>query len=448
MGKARETWGSKLGFILAVAGSAIGLANIWRFPYLVGTHGGAGFVIVYLAALLLVGFPVLMAEALIGRSTGLSPQGAFMLLGRNSLWRIIGSITVITGFIVSAFYSAVAGWVLGYFVEALRGNLVHFHTIDESGSFFTSLLDSPVFTFGYQVLFLLMSASIVHFGVRQGIEASNKIMLPLLFILLIALAAFGLTLPFASNGLKFLFSPDMSALSPVSWLAALGQAFFTLSLGQGTMVTYGSYLRKEESLVSSCVPSVLMDTVVSLLAGVLIFTTVFSVGLAPDTGPSLIFHTLPLVFSKMWGGFVFAPLFFLLVTFAALTSEISAIEPSVSFLIDRFGWSRSRATWVVTSGLFLLGIPCALSTNLLQHWQFFGMNFLDFLATLASHILIPLGGLAAVLLIVLRWGTAEALLSLETSGKVSPLLKTYLSFSWRYIAPTAIIAIFIHAWFS
>ena len=445
----RATWGSRVGFIFAVAGSAVGLANIWRFPYIVGANGGAAFIAIYLLCLLLIGFPVFMAEILIGRTTQTSPSGAFAKLGDHPVWSWGGKLTIFTGFIVSAFYSAVAGWILGYLVEALLGHLTLFKTAEESGLHFQTLTSNPWWGVGFHFLFLLSCTAVLYLGVREGIEKGNKIMMPLLFIVLIVLVARGLMLPNAGNALAFLLKPDWSALTPGAFLIALGQSFFTLSLGQGTMVTYGSYLGTKDNLLKSCVPVVLMDTLVSLFASVAVFTIVFSVGMEPDSGPGLIFHTLPLVFSQIPGGYLLAILFFLLVVLAALTSEISAMEPSIAYLMDEKGWKRHHAVMVCGLGAFLLGIPCALSYSWFSSPIFFGQNFLDALSFLASNILIPVGGLLAVVLVGWVWGFKNALSQLNQGTndffKRHPLVKYYFWFCFKFSAPILIMIVFLHA---
>lgn len=444
----RASWGSRIGFIFAVAGSAVGLANIWRFPYIVGQNGGAAFIAIYLLCLLLIGFPVFMSEILIGRTTQTSPSGAFRVLG-GPKWSWAGKLTILTGFIVSAFYSAVAGWVLGYLVESIRGHVSSFGSPEAVVEHHQTLMDNPLWGVSFHFIFLAACIGVLVLGVRGGIERGNKIMMPILFIVLIFLALKGMTMPNASKGLAFLLTPNWSALTPQAFLMALGQAFFTLSLGQGTMVTYGSYLSKKENLLASCVPVVLMDTIVSLLSAVAVFTIVFSVELEPNSGPGLIFHTLPWVFSQVPWGHGIAVLFFLLVVLAALTSEISALEPSVAYLMDEWGWKRSHAVIACGLGAFVLGIPSALSYSLLKDQTIAGLTFLDAMDFLATSILIPLGGLFAVLLVGWRWGTPNAIKQLkEGSEKLftkHSWLNKYFWFCFKYSAPILIALVFFNA---
>ncbi len=445
----RDTWGSQLGFIVAVAGSAIGLANVWRFPYLVGNYGGAAFILVYLMCLAMIGFPVLMAEIIIGRATQANPAQAFAKLGRNRGWRAAGMMTVVTGFIVSGFYSVVAGWILGYLYEALQGNLTSFESAEHSQAYFESLIASPTWGLFCHFIFIALSSAVLIAGVRGGIERWNKFLLPILFAVLIGLVIRGLTMQGSSQGLYFLLTPDWSALTPAAFLVALGQSFFTLSLGQGTMVTYGSYLKDKENLLTTTFPVVAMDTVVSLLSAVAIFTIVFSVGIEPGSGPGLIFQTLPLVFSQITGGTLLAILFFILVALAALTSEISAMEPTIAYLMDERGWSRRSAVIACGIAVFLLGVPCALSYSLLSHIELFQMNLLDFFSFVASSIMIPLGGLFAVWLVGWRWKRAAALEELHAGAESTfakhRWLTYYFDLCFRYLAPALILLVFLNA---
>lgn len=445
----RVTWGSRIGFIFAVAGSAVGLANIWRFPYIVGANGGSAFVAVYLLCLLFIGFPVFMAEILIGRTAQTNPGSAFARLSGKPWWGWMGKLTILTGFIVSAFYSAVAGWILGYLFEAAGGQISSFDNSAAAALHYTNLMQNPWWGLSFHALFLTASAAVLYLGVRNGIERWNKILMPLLIVVLIVLVIKGLMMPNAGAALTFLFQPDWSALSPTAILIALGQSFFTLSIGQGTMVTYGSYLGEKDNLLSSCVPVVLMDTMISLLSAIAVFTIVFSAGLQPDSGPGLLFHTLPVVFSQVSGGYLLALLFFFLVTIAALTSEISAMEPAIAYLIDEWKFRRHQAVIAVTLGALILGIPCALSGSLLSGYTIYGLSVLDAFSDLASNILIPVGGLAAVLLVGWVWGFTNAFNQLKLGAaplfERHPLLRYYFYFCLKFSAPILIIIVFLHA---
>jgi neurotransmitter:Na+ symporter, NSS family len=400
----REEWKSRWGFVLAAAGSAVGLINIWRFPYVVGQYGGAAFLLVYVACLLLIGLPVFIAELAVGRAARATPSGAFRQLGGTAAWGRVGKSIVLTGFLVSAFYSVVAGWVVGYLVEIVRNGLSGFSGLQQSVARFDALIGSPAWTVLFHTVFLGLASLVLLLGVKRGIEWGNRWLMPMLVGLLILLCVKGLSLPGASGGLQFFWTPDWSKITPAAILIALGHSFFTLSLGQGTMVTYGSYLDRRANLLACTVPVALFDTLISMLAGVAILTVVFAAGMEPTSGPPLIFHALPLVFGQMTGGTLFAIGFFLLVAIAALTSEISALEPAVAYIMETRGWSRRKAVLICSSCAWLIGIPCALSFNLLRDWTIAGATCFDCLSWTATNILIPLGGFAAVILVGWRWG--------------------------------------------
>lgn len=441
----REQWTSRLGFIWAAVGSAVGLGNIWRFPYVVGANGGAAFILLYFLCLILVGFPVLIAETLTGRTAQKSPAGAFKELGKTKTWKGLGLLTILTGFLVTTFYGVISGMTLGYLFEALRGNLSDFTNPGQALAFYNSASHSSTWMLVSFALFTILSLLILTTGVKKGIEAGNKIMMPLLFVVLILLVIKGLTLENAANGLKFLFNPDWSLLTPTAVIMALGQAFFALSLGQGTMVTYGSYVSKSESLPGTCVPITLFGTAVSLLSGIAIFAIVFSVGLEPGSGPSLMFQTLPVVFSTMTGGYILALAFLLLLVLAGITSQISALEPLISYLIDEKKWKRKKA--VIVSGLcsFAIGIPSALSFGILGGVKLFGLNIFDLISFVCVNILIPVGGLLAVILIGWRFGIKKGISHLEEGSKAIfnrfKVFKWYLRIGIKYVAPLLILLI-------
>ncbi|MEX0961846.1 MAG: sodium-dependent transporter [Simkaniaceae bacterium] len=444
---AREHWQSRLGFIWAAVGSAVGLGNIWRFPYIVGENGGALFILLYLICLAFVGFPVLIGELTIGRRAQKNPSAAFGLLGGTRSWKRMGFLTIITGLLVSAFYGVIAGWTLGYLIEALFGNLTHFKSGSEAALFFQSSISSTSWAlfsyFGFMVLCLI----ILYFGVQKGIEASNKILMPLLLTVLLGLAIKGVTLKNAHEGLKFLFLPDLNMLSPKVILMALGQAFFALSLGQGTMVTYGSYLSKKENIPTTSIPIALFGTFVSILAGIAIFTTVFSAGLPPTSGQGLMFETLPYIFSTMKGGVGISIAFFLLIFLAGLTSQISALEPFISYLIDTKKWSRHRAATIAVVIASFLGIPCALSMGLLKDVTFFNKTIFSLLSTVSVNFLIPLGGLSAAILVGWRLGINESFKSIQEGAALflgrHRFFSFYIKFGIKYLSPLIILLILL-----
>ncbi len=445
----REQWKSRFGFIWAAVGSAIGLGSIWRFPYVMGENGGATFVFLYLVCLLVVGFPVLVSEILIGRKTQLNPSGSFKEIGRHRGWQGAGKMTIFTGFLVSSFYATVAGWALGYLIQAILGQLTGFSSAGEAATHFKNFIASPLWGVGVLIAFLSLAFFILYTGVRKGIEAGNKIMMPLLFFVLLFLAVRGLMMPGGEGGLAFVFKPDWSEVTPQAILLALGQAFFSLSLGQGTMVTYGSYLEKKENIPGTCVPITLFGIIVSMLAGIAIFTIVFSAGLSPTAGTSLMFETLPIVFSQISGGYLICILFFLLLVLAALTSQISAMEPLIAYLIDAKKWKRHRAASFTGVAVFLVALPCTLSFGPWSGLTIFGMNFFNLLLYLALNILIPLGGLCAALLVGWRWTFKRAFPHLQegAEGLFSsyPSLKWYFEISVKYLAPLMIVIIMLDA---
>lgn len=445
----RESWKSRLGFTFAAVGSAVGLANIWKFPYIVGKNGGAAFIAVYLICLLLIGFPVFIAEIVIGRKGRKNPCGAMSLLGGGPIWRIAGALILATGFIVSSFYSVVAGWILGYIVEAFSGSLSSFDSAQESVKHYDSLIASPFWTIGFHLFFMLLCVLVLFGGVRKGIEKGTSFLMPILMLVLFGLVIKGLTLSGAKEGLHFLLSPDWSLLTPAAIVTALGHSFFTLSLGQGTMITYGSYLPKEENIIASCFPVAILDTLVSILSAVAVFTIVFSVGIEPSSGPALIFHTLPYVFSQIPGGYLAAIFFFFLVALAALTSEISAMEPLIAYFVDEKGWKRKHAVCVSGLGAFLLGVPSALSSNLLSNWTLWEATFFDAINFIATSVMIPVGGFIAVILVGWAWGAQEAIEHLKYGAgsffRKSKYLHVYFSFCFKYITPILIVFVFFHA---
>lgn len=443
----RESWKSRIGFIFAALGSAVGLGSIWRFPYIVGQNGGAAFILLYIIFTVLIGFPLLVSEILIGRTAQSSPYGAYRIIGKNKFWGYAGKISIFTGFVISTFYSVVAGWMLGYFIEAVSGNLF-FENVSQATAHFEHLTSSALWCIFYHFLFMALSILILFLGIRKGIEKKSMVLMPLLIIVVVILVIKGLFLPSAFNGIKFLLSPNWKMITPAGILMALGQAFFTLSLGQGTMITYGSYLSRTEDITKSCFPVVVLNTIIALLIGVAVFTIVFSQNLPPSSGSSLVFETLPLVFTKIkWGGLL-AVLFFFLVVIAALTSQISALEPYISYLIDEKGWTRKKASVFTGSLAFLFGIPSALSFNLLKKVTFAGANFFDIISFLSVNILVPLGGLFAAILVGWVWTMKEAFENLKVSKEAffhhRPWVAFYLNVCIKYLSPLLIILILLN----
>lgn len=438
----RGRWSSRLGFIMAAAGSAVGLGNIWKFPYVTGMHGGGAFVLFYLFCIALIGIPLMVAEMIIGRHTRKGPVGAFKRL-KGGVWELVGWLGVCAGFVILSYYSVVAGWTVDYLWLSLQGTFSQQHA-QQVPHLFTGLLASDLSQLFWQALFMLATVLIVIGGVKKGLERANRILMPVLFLILVGLAGFGLFSPGGSQALQFLFSPDWSKLDPPAMLEALGHAFFSLSLGMGAILTYGSYADEEISIPKVAVTVSAMDTLVALLSGLAIFPIVFTYGMAPAAGPGLVFKTLPILFSQMPGGSVIAVLFFLLLVFAALTSAISLLEVVVAYYCDERKWDRRRATVVMGLVIFAIGVPSALSNNLLKDWQVIGeRNFLDSVDFVATNYLLPLGGLLITLFAgwVLTPAVAKAELTKGTAiGWFYPLWR----FLIRYVSPVLVALVLLN----
>jgi len=445
----REHWGSKFGFVLAASGSAIGLGNIWKFPYITGENGGAAFIFVYLICIAIVGLPVVVAEILMGRTTQRNPVGAFRKLSGSKFWTTIGGLGVVAGFIILSFYTVIAGWSMGYMIEALQGNFSQLTTAAQANAHFNSLVGDPTWMIGFYTIFFVFTMAVVFLGVKDGIEKGSKIMMPILFIILIILMIKGITLKGSGAGLTFLLQPDWSKITGQSVLIALGHAFFTLSLGMGALMTYGSYLNKKTNIPNAAVQIVFLDTLIALMAGVAIFTAVFAMGQNPAMGPGLIFNTLTVVFGSMTGGYFFGLLFFVLLTVAALTSSISLLEVAVAYFVDERKWSRQKSVLLIGSSIFIFGLPSALSFNLMANITFNGMTFFDLVDFIASNVLLPVGGLFIAIFVAWIWGFDKALIELkhgaENVFKDRTWLVTTFKIFLKYIAPVMIFIVFLHS---
>ncbi|OZM57612.1 sodium-dependent transporter [Lottiidibacillus patelloidae] len=442
--QSREQWNSRLGFILAAMGSAVGLGNIWKFAYVTGENGGAAFILIYLACVFLIGVPIILAEFTIGRRAQSDAVGSFQKLAPNKPWEIGGFLGVIAAFIILSFYSVIAGWVLKYVWSYITGGL---WSTPESGfgGYFGEFISGTYWPLFWHLLFMVMTVGVVVVGIKKGIEKANLILMPALGVLIVLLAVYSLTLGGAKEGLSFIFSPDWSAFAdPKVYLAALGQAFFSLSLGMGALITYGSYLSKKEKLPSATVSVASLDTGFAIVAGIMIFPAIFAFGLAPDAGPGLIFIVLPEIFAKIGGfGIVVGLLFFLLVAAAALSSAISLLEVAVAFFMRKYEWSRKKATIILGVVIYLIGVPSALSQGgpLSGKSFLFGLPVLDGLAML-SDILLPIGGLVIALFVGWGWKKADALA--ESDMKEGFLASLWI-FLLRYVAPVSIAIIILNA---
>ena len=441
----RENWKSRAGFILAALGSAVGLGSIWRFPYMVGENGGSAFIFLYLLFLFLIGLPVLLSEIILGRKAQKDPYGAIRQTAGKK-WGPLGKLVIITGLLISSFYSVIAGWTLAYFLFSLTGKVIHLSSVDLASSFFSEISSSFFLSLFFHFAFLILCGWILLSGVKKGIEAKSKILMPALFVVLLFLAIYALFLPGGGKSLSFLFSFSWDSFTPKIAIPALGQAFFTLSLGQGTMITYGSYLSRKEEIVKSCVPVVFLNLFTSLLMGVAIYGIVFSSPVSIASGPALIFETLPVVFSTLPGGYIWSSLFFFLVVIAALTSEISALEPAISYLIDEKKFSRKKATLYATSFAFFLGIFTVFSFSPLNQALFGSFSFYEMLSFVSVNILVPLGGLGAVYLVGWKWPKREVFAELHPAKKGREPVSLLL-FCLRYITPVLILIILLDLFF-
>lgn len=393
----RENWGSRVGFIMAAAGSAVGLGNIWRFPYLTGVNGGGAFIVIYLAFVLFIGFSIMLAEFTVGRKTGLAAVGAYKKVNRN--FTFAGVIGVLSAFFIMGFYPVVGGWATAYILKSFTGLLSNPAGI---GDVFGAFITNPVEPLIWMALFLGINIVIVAKGISGGIEKAGKILMPTLFALLVLIAIRSITLPGAGAGLDFLFKPDWSAVTGATFLAALGQAFFSLSLGMGCMITYGSYLNKSENLPSSALTVSLMDTGVALLAGVAIFPALFAFGMEPAAGPGLVFVVVPQIFAEMGGlGPVFSAIFFIALMVAALTSSVSLLEVVVAYLMDERGWARKKSVYVSGAIMVVTGILSSLSLGVMSGVTFLGVGVFDFFDILTDKIFLAIGGL--ILAVFVGW---------------------------------------------
>jgi NSS family neurotransmitter:Na+ symporter len=436
----REHWGSRVGFILAAAGSAVGLGNIWKFPYLAGQHGGAAFLITYLALAFTIGISVMLCEFIIGRAARKDPIGAFAKL-KGGLWPIVGFMGIAAAFVILSFYSVVGGWTLAYILKMMTGVLVN-GTSQELGKVFSNFIENPVRPIIFHAAFMTLTIAVVIGGIGRGIERWCKILLPALFVIILILLGRSLTLPGAMKGIEYFLQPDFSKMNAAAFNAALSQAFFSLSIGMGAMITYGSYLDRTMNLPTSTIWTTSLDTSIAFLAGLVILPAVFAFGFDPNAGPGLTFITLPAVFANMPGGVVFAPLFFVLLAIAALTSAVSLLEVVVTYLVDEKGVSRRTAAWGSGAVMFLIGIPASLSLGVWKDYTIFGKGIFDFLDYLSSNLLLPLGGIFIALFV--GWFFSEKALEEATAGGKHrfPVARIWM-FICKFIAPLAIAWILI-----
>lgn len=406
----RTGWGSRVGFILAAAGSAVGLGAVWKFPYVVGKHGGGAFLMVYLGCVLTLGVTLLLAEMTIGRLTGRSATTALRMLGGRA-WAWVGRIATFNAFAILAFYCVVGGWTVAYLVHSVTGEALVADTAFAKQQF-TGFIADPYAALGFTGIFLLATALIVVAGVQKGIERASKLLMPALFVLMLLVIARSLTLPGAMAGVVWFLQPDFSMIDGATLLQALGLAFFSLSLGAGMIVAYGSYLPKDAPLAGSAVWVGTLATFACFLAGLMVLPAVFAFGVAPDAGPGLTFITMPAIFAQMPFGHGVAVAFFLLLLFAALTSSVSLFEPVVAFLIDEYRWHRGPAVFAVTVATFVMGVPAALSFGIWSDVQVFDMTMFDLMDYVTVNLLMPAGGLFVAVFVGWRiWPQARTVLT-------------------------------------
>lgn len=439
-----EQWTSKLGFILAAAGSAIGLGAIWKFPYMAGTNGGGVFFIFFLLMTVFIGAPILLAEFIIGRNSQKNAVMSYKHLAPGTAWPLLGYLGVIMSFLILSFYSVVGGWILSYLARSLTGSLSGL-TQAGYGAVFEKIIANPFEAVAAQFIFILMTIWVVQGGVQKGIEKASRYMMPALFILFIILVIRSLTLEGSMDGVRFLLMPDWSAVSSETVLLALGQSFFALSVGLSVMVTYASYLPKGESLTKSAFSVVGLNILISLLAGLVIFPAVFALGFEPEAGPGLVFVVLPAVFEQLAFGGLFLTIFLILLLFATLTSAFSILEIIVAVLAKDESAKRKKFSWAAGLLVFAAGIPNALSFGVLSDIKLFGKTFFDFADYLTSNIGLPLGAFLISIFAGYIMPRKTVKLELETGSQGSPLLFSIWYISIKYIVPVGIALVFLQS---
>ena len=443
----RDSFGSSFGILVALAGSAVGLGNLWRFPYLVGENGGAAFILIYLGFVFLIGIPIMLSEFIVGRRSQASVRGAYRKLAPGGRWGIAGLLAILCCVLILSFYSVVGGWGIEYLFKAVCFDFTTDDPAELSGMF-SSFAASSWRPLLCHTLFLLASGVIVILGVKNGIEKFSKIMMPILFLIMIAIAIRSLTLQGAGAGIDYLFKPDWSAVTANTFLAALGQAFFSLSLGSGMVITYGSYVSSKENIVSLSAKTAIADTLFALIAGCAIMPAVFAFGISPGEGPGLVFITLPHIFSQLPLGGIVAIFFFVALLLAALTSSISLLEVIVAFCIEDFRLKRRTAVILTLIVLWILGSLCSLSQGVLHDWTIFGKTVFDLFDFVSANILMLIGGLLVVLFAGWKLGRKVIKDELTNGGtlKVPAWFLDTQVFLIRFLAPAAIAVIAIFQW--
>lgn len=440
----RENFGSQFGAIMAMTGSAVGLGNLWRFPYMVGVYGGAAFVLVYVIVVFLLCLPILNSEMIAGRRSQTNAFGAFKVLAPGTKWKWVGALMIFTPLVVLSYYSVIGGWSLEYLYKSVCFDFTSVaHTRQELDSIFGNFISSVWTPLIWHTVFLGVTALIVVLGVKKGIETFGKIMMPLLFLLVILIAVRAATLPGAGEGFAYLFKPDFSRITPAVCAAALGQGFFSLSVGFGIMLTYASYMNRKDSIGKSSVLIAVSDTMFALIASCAIMPAVFAFGLSPEAGPSLLFEVLPFIFSQMPLGGVVAILFFVALLVAALTSSVSILEVGVAYLVEEKHLSRKFASLIIFLGTWLVGILCSLSFGPLSDMRIFGDILFDFLDRFTSNILMTLGALLIVIFVGWKMNRDDVRNEFTNGGTLKGSGKLFgpMYLVIRYLAPIAILVI-------
>lgn len=441
----RDSFGSRFGALVAMAGSAVGLGNLWRFPYLVGENGGAAFIIVYIVLSFVICLPIFISEFVVGRRSQKNAFAAFRDLSGGSAWRWVGLFTVIVPLVVLSYYSVIGGWSVDYLLKSCTFSFTGGESQSTVNTIFTDFVTSTWTPLIAQSVFLLITTLIVVVGIKDGIEKFSKVMMPALFFIVIGIAIYSLTLPGAQKGVDYLFNPDFSKIDAKACAAALGQAFFSLSLGFGTIMTYASYVDKKENIMIQSAATAVSDLTFALIAGLAIMPAVFAFGLNPQSGPGLVFETLPYVFGQMPAGGIVAILFFLALLVAALTSSISMLEVAVAYLVEEKKFSRIGACGVLFAICWVVGALCSLSFGPLSHIKIDGGNLFDFFDNLSSNILMTLGSLLTVLFVGWRLKKTDVYDEFTNGGTLSRNARIFgvLWFLIRFVCPLAIIAIFL-----
>ena len=445
--KERGNFGSKIGIVLATAGSAVGLGNVWRFPYMAGENGGAAFIFIYIGCILILGLPGMVGEFIVGRHAQANAARAYDKLSGGRPWKLVGHLGILTSTIILGFYAVVAGWCLQYLFASMAGQVTG--DAEYVKNYFVSFSSDAVKPVLWGVGFILLTHLIVIRGVRSGIEKASKLLMPILFILLVVIVIASCMLPGAIEGVRFLLNPDFSKVTSVVLLEALGQAFFSLSLGTACLCTYASYFSKDTNLLNSAGQIVVLDTVIAILAGLMIFPAAMAVGVSPDSGPSLIFITLPNVFQQAFGsmpivGYVIGVMFYALLVFAALTSTISMHEIGTAFFTEEFKISRPKAACIMTVVASVLCVFCALSVGAYKELQVMEQPLMSFCDQLTANVMLPLGGLLTCLFV--GWYVPKQVVRSEFTNNetVSSRYFSVFLFAVRYVCPICILLVFLH----